>query len=77
MTKTANSATGARRLKTSVMRPLRSDAPVSMHNILYQGRLHGALAHRLGVDILKGVYKSGEVLPNEIESSSSLDISRR
>lgn len=76
MTKTAKPATGARRLKTSVMRPLRSDAPVSMHNIMYQGRLHGALAHRLGVDILKGVYKSGEVLPNEIESSSSLDISR-
>jgi DNA-binding FadR family transcriptional regulator len=43
---------------------------------MYQGRLHGALAHRLGVDILRGTFKSGEILPNEIESSSKLDISR-
>ncbi|MGZ3297715.1 MAG: FadR/GntR family transcriptional regulator [Asticcacaulis sp.] len=43
---------------------------------MFQGRLHGALAHRLGVDILNGVYKSGDILPNEIESSSSLSISR-
>lgn len=43
---------------------------------MFQGRLHGALAHRLGVDILNGVYRSGETLPNEIESSSSLSISR-
>ncbi|MFT4090155.1 MAG: FadR/GntR family transcriptional regulator [Asticcacaulis sp.] len=42
----------------------------------FQGRLHGALAHRLGVDILKGVYQPGEVLPNEIDSSATLDISR-
>ncbi|WP_246050590.1 FadR/GntR family transcriptional regulator [Asticcacaulis tiandongensis] len=39
-------------------------------------RLHGALAHRLAVDILKGVYPSGTVLPSEIESSESLKISR-
>ena len=59
-------------------RPLRSDAPQAgtSGHIMYQGRLHGALAHRLGVDILRGVYKSGEILPNEIDSSSSLDISR-
>ncbi len=43
---------------------------------MYQGRLHGALAYRLGVDILKGVYAPGEALPNEIDSSSSFDISR-
>ncbi|MBW8879898.1 MAG: FadR family transcriptional regulator [Asticcacaulis sp.] len=54
-------------------RPLRDGSP---GHFMYQGRLHGALAHRLGVDILKGVYRSGEVLPNEIESSSTLDISR-
>ncbi len=67
-----------RGLKTSASRPLRSDAPQagSSGQIMYQGRLHGALAHRLGVDILRGVYKSGEILPNEIDSSSSLDISR-
>jgi DNA-binding FadR family transcriptional regulator len=45
-------------------------------NQMPQGRLHGALAHRLGVDILKGVYPSGETLPNEIDSSASLEISR-
>ena len=68
----------SRRLKMSGGRPLRSDAPQagSSGHIMYQGRLHGALAHRLGVDILRGVYKSGEILPNEIDSSSSLDISR-
>ncbi len=48
----------------------------SFKHILTQGRLHGALAHRLGVDILRGVHPSGETLPNEIQSSSTLDISR-
>lgn len=41
-----------------------------------QGRVHGALAHRLAVDILKGVYAVGDILPNEIEFSESLNISR-
>lgn len=41
-----------------------------------QGRLHGALAHRLGVEILSGLYPPGETLPSEIESSASLEISR-
>jgi DNA-binding FadR family transcriptional regulator len=48
----------------------------SFKHILTQGRLHGALAHKLGVDILRGIHVSGETLPNEIESSSTLDISR-
>lgn len=41
-----------------------------------QGRLHGSVARRLGIDILKGVYEPGEILPYEIESSSAFDISR-
>lgn len=53
-----------------------SSTPSSAYGVHFQGRLHGALAHRLGVDILKGVYQPGEVLPNEIDSSSTLDISR-
>lgn len=65
--------TMSRRLKISGARPLREGG---QNHFMYQGRLHGALAHRLGVDILRGVYKSGEILPNEIESSSTLDISR-
>jgi len=77
MTKSATPSPSPRRLKTSVMRPLRQDAQSGgIRTTMYQGRLHGALAHRLGVDILRGVYKPGETLPNEIESSSSLDISR-
>ena len=48
----------------------------SFKHILTQGRLHGALAHKLGVDILRGLHPSGETLPNEIESSTSFDISR-
>lgn len=47
-----------------------------MFRAAFQGRLHGALAHNLGVQILNGTYKSGDILPNEIESSESLDISR-
>ncbi|MDI7775245.1 FadR/GntR family transcriptional regulator [Asticcacaulis sp. EMRT-3] len=43
---------------------------------MYQGRLHGALAYKLGVDILRGVHKSGDILPNEIDSSANLNISR-
>ena len=68
----------ARRLKMSGARPLREagQGTPSHSHLMYQGRLHGALAHRLGVDILRGVYTSGEILPNEIDSSSSLDISR-
>ena len=48
----------------------------SFKNTMPQGRLHGALAHRLGVDILSGVYAPGETLPNEIDSSHTLEISR-
>ena len=49
---------------------------VAFRSPISQGRLHGALAHKLGVDILRGVYAPGETLPNEIESSSALEISR-
>ena len=67
-----------RSMKTSTGRTLRQDSQgaVAAGHTMYQGRLHGALAFRLGVDILRGVYKSGEILPNEIDSSASLDISR-
>ena len=40
------------------------------------GRLPDMLAQRIGVDILKGVHPQGEVLPNEIDFSATLDISR-
>lgn len=53
-----------------------TSAALQSFGLNFQGRLHGALAHRLGVDILRGVYQPGEVLPNEIDSSSTLDISR-
>ncbi len=58
-------------------RPARTEQGGSTRaQAMFQGRLHGALAHRLGVNILNGVYTSGDTLPNEIESSSSLEISR-
>ena len=50
------------------------DAP--FRHQMGQGRLHGALAHKLGVDILRGVYSQGQALPNEMDSSSTLEISR-
>lgn len=39
-------------------------------------RLHGALARRLGVDILGGVYQPGDVLNNEVSFSEELKVSR-
>jgi DNA-binding FadR family transcriptional regulator len=41
-----------------------------------QGRLHGSIARRIGIDILKGVYAPGEILPYETESSQTFEISR-
>jgi DNA-binding FadR family transcriptional regulator len=75
MRKPATPALAVRRPKGSAARPLHPDLPAAQR-VMFQGRLHGALAYRLGVDILRGVYASGETLPNEIESSSSLAISR-
>lgn len=49
---------------------------VSFKQEAIEGRLHGALAHRLGVEILSGIYAPGDTLPNEIQSSSVLNISR-
>lgn len=40
------------------------------------GRLKGSLAHRLAVDILGGVYKPGDILPHQLDSSEALNISR-
>lgn len=39
-------------------------------------RLHGAIAHRLGTDIVSGVYPPGTVLSSEVEFSEALQVSR-
>jgi DNA-binding FadR family transcriptional regulator len=39
-------------------------------------RLHGAIARRLGVEILSGVYAPGQVLGNEVAFSEQLKVSR-
>ncbi len=57
-------------------KPTRGVQPTPPAGRAYQGRLHGALAYRIGVDILKGLYTPGQVLPNEIEASAKLAISR-
>ncbi len=49
---------------------------VSGEGIFSQGRLHGALAHRLAVDILKGHYKPGDILPHQADSVESLNSTR-
>jgi DNA-binding FadR family transcriptional regulator len=41
-----------------------------------KSRLHEAIAHRLGMEIVSGRIKPGEVLANEIESSEQLEVSR-
>ena len=40
------------------------------------GRLHGVIAKKLGVAIVSGVYKPGDLLDNEIDSSEQLNVSR-
>lgn len=39
-------------------------------------RLHGSIAHALGVAIVTGRYKPGDTLPGEIEFSEQLNVSR-
>lgn len=39
-------------------------------------RIHGTIAHDLGVAIVSGQYEPGEVLPNEIDFSERLKVSR-
>ncbi len=39
-------------------------------------RIHGTIAHDLGVAIVSGRYKPGEILPTEIEFSERLKVSR-
>lgn len=39
-------------------------------------RLHGAVAHKLGVAILSGVYAPGDKLSGEIDFANALDVSR-
>ena len=56
-------------------RPNPDDLPTGV-TWVNQGRLHGALAYRLGVDILKGAYQPGDTLPNEIDFSQQLQMSR-
>ena len=39
-------------------------------------RLHGAIAHKLGVAILSGEFKPGDILSGEVAFSEALDVSR-
>lgn len=39
-------------------------------------RLHGAIAHRLGTDILSGKYMPGDILPGEVVFAEELKVSR-
>ena len=39
-------------------------------------RIHGTIAHDLGVAIVTGHYRPGEILPGEVEFSEQLQVSR-
>lgn len=39
-------------------------------------RLHGAIEHRLGVAIVSGEYRPGDILPGEVAFSEELNVSR-
>lgn len=55
--------------------PVRA-SPFALKTSRSQGALHAMLAHRLGVDILKGAYPSGQPLPTEVDSAHAWQISR-
>ena len=40
------------------------------------GRVHGSIARNLGIAIVSGGYSPGDILPNEIESSGEMQVSR-
>lgn len=53
-----------------------SPAPSRRHPKPGAERLHGAIARTLGVAIVSGVHKPGDILGNEIEFSEQLAVSR-
>lgn len=57
------------------MRPKTSFAPHD-EDARRKSRLHGKIAHDLGVAIVSGQYKPGEALTNEVQSSEQLSVSR-
>jgi DNA-binding FadR family transcriptional regulator len=57
-------------------RPFRDEARRAGPWQVSQGRLMGNLAYKLGVEILSGNYPPGHTLPNEIDFSNELAISR-
>ena len=50
--------------------------PASGTEVRGNERLHGAIARKLGVAIVSGAYKPGDVLDNEIAFSEQLNVSR-
>ncbi|WP_294393359.1 FadR/GntR family transcriptional regulator [uncultured Sphingomonas sp.] len=54
-------------------KPERITLPLSPGRIK---RVHGSIAHNLGVAILNGTYRPGNVLPGEVEFSEQLRVSR-
>lgn len=49
---------------------------VALHRTNKRLRLHGTIAHNLGLAIVAGKYKTGETLTGEIASSEQLSVSR-
>ncbi|MGB8602048.1 MAG: FadR/GntR family transcriptional regulator [Rhizomicrobium sp.] len=49
---------------------------VIVHNTNKALRLHGTIAHDLGVEIVSGKYRPGDILSGEIASSEQLSVSR-
>lgn len=52
------------------------DRPHAPHAPNDRRRLHGSIAHKIGVGIVGGQYAPGEILPNEDDFSEKLDVSR-
>ena len=62
--------------RTIVTKPVSPNATAPRAPRSTGNRLHGAIAHKLGCDIVSGVYAPGTVLPGEVEFAESLQVSR-
>jgi DNA-binding FadR family transcriptional regulator len=51
-------------------------SPEPAQDLIRKSRLHGRIAHDLGVAIVAAKYKPGEALTNEVQSSEQLSVSR-
>jgi DNA-binding FadR family transcriptional regulator len=71
MSYTEMSLASANRQQMNKLQPLGRSSPISKSL-----RLHGTIAHQLGIAITSGKYQPGDLLTGEVASSERLEVSR-